>query len=292
MLFQISRTRSEYLNKTFSNLRRGIKANSSECPLNHKEIGLVAENDHLVGHCLCSLCTCTKHICPGSYFHEPYPKCIYKSQYKTNFSQKVLKPVAKFKHMSNFLPMQPVDLETTNHHFYKPPKSLSRPESTCSRPERPASTAPKVNFELSSTYASSYKGWSVDPFPIMKQVHINHLKKDCRLDGKTVYSNSFLNRKNKNIKNPSPYYNPNIKMSTTSQIGFSYPKETTQRKEFKDYSRVVKRPRVFLCKERMPRLTPTASQYITTNKQDYRKHDILIDPKVAVKVLKKQKIIR
>lgn len=231
ILFQFSKSRSVELNKE---LNQG-------CPLNGKNLSLITETDHMTGKCLCFKCECKKHTCPRFYYQQPYPTSAYRSQYATNFSQKVIRPVKMFKYQSNFLPLQVVDSETTNQHFYDRSSSISMTSPVSTQSLRPSSAAPKINLARTSTYASSFQQWSVNPFPIMKQMHINHAKNNCRLENKTIYRDSFLVKNSKFKKQASPYKNPNIKLSTSSQCGFSYPIQSTHRKEFQDYTKIIKR---------------------------------------------------
>ena len=55
------------------------------CPLGDPEIGIITENDHRVGLCLCKYCICGKHLCPSL---PPRSYLPYRSNYQVNYSPK------------------------------------------------------------------------------------------------------------------------------------------------------------------------------------------------------------
>ena len=57
-----------------------------ECELNNQALDMITEADHLNNYCLCSKCTCGKHICPKPK-PKRYPKSIFNSYYKMNYKR-------------------------------------------------------------------------------------------------------------------------------------------------------------------------------------------------------------
>lgn len=272
---QMAKSKSEVFQITRRKLQKGVKPN--ECPLLNKDIGVISEIDHSTGTCLCSLCTCKKHICPGTYFHEPYPKSIYSSQYSSSFQQKTPTKTAKFSYPTNFFPLKCLDFETTNSLCYTPHPIVST--KTIERP-RPQS-APKALQSYSTTYANSYLHWEVPAFPIMKQEHIDHTKAELKLTDKTIYSENFQRKKGETAK---MFANVNFKSSAA--INFGFPKESVQRA---DYKKITKR---YVGVKGASNSTdfsmkPTNGQYFTTMKKDYTEKQPRMDHRSLSKLMSK-----
>ena len=64
------------------------------CILEDPSLGIITENDHKLGLCLCSRCTCGKHICASKNLFSSFPlklKSTYNSLFITGKSQKLPK---------------------------------------------------------------------------------------------------------------------------------------------------------------------------------------------------------
>ena len=280
-LFQLSTKSTEYYRNTLNNLRKGKRPSKNECPLNDKEVGAIPEVDHFSGNCICSLCTCGKHICPNGYFHEPYPKSIYKSQYRKNYDPKPLKKTLSFSYISNFLPLQAVDLESTNQDYYKGQKSHS---SLDFKPLRPQS-APKTPLCQSTTYANSYMHYDVSTFPVMKQIHIKHHNSELKIDNTTIYKQSFQNFTPNQAKIPTNQANS---LNCSANINFSFPKNSTQRNDYKDFSKNVIFEKKIRQYQPILKMKSTSNQYLSTTKKDYKKKRIEIDHRDVSKAIKRE----
>lgn len=103
--------------------KRPVTAKNSKkrlCPLSDSSIGIVSENDHKVGLCLCKYCDCGEHFCPLLDKHEIYLKSAFKSSYMEDFKKgpfdSPLKPQRKLFRPNPFK----MDLRTSNQMDYKP----------------------------------------------------------------------------------------------------------------------------------------------------------------------------
>ena len=56
------------------------------CPLSLDNVPPVADMDHYTGRCLCYMCTCGKHICPGLIANPIIPSKAFKSSNNVDYS--------------------------------------------------------------------------------------------------------------------------------------------------------------------------------------------------------------
>ena len=277
-LFQLSRSKSLTSKSREKSVKEPPSKNPSDCPLNNPEIGVISEVDHNTSTCLCSLCTCHKHICPGTFFHEPYPKSSYKTQYSTNYQSKVLNKTEKFSYISNFLPIKPVDFETTNHSFYTP--HLSRPTTTIENTR--SQSRPRTALSTATTYGGSYMHWEVSAFPHMKQHHIKHSNSEAKLVDNTIYKDSFQGKPTEIFRNRL-----NATFQSSVYLDFHFPNQSIQRQDYRKF------PRKYVSKKETKasdsvKLQPSQSQYLTVTKKDYIRKPIKIDTRTLSKALKKR----
>lgn len=54
------------------------------CPLSDESIGIISENDHRVGLCICKYCECGEHICPSKKVDLSLSSA-YKTKYNSDY---------------------------------------------------------------------------------------------------------------------------------------------------------------------------------------------------------------
>ena len=75
--------------KRQQNDQKILKKKIEDCPLSDPSIGIISENDHRVGLCLCKFCECGSHkcfkmsaaACPKSSFSSKYQRDYQKTQF-------------------------------------------------------------------------------------------------------------------------------------------------------------------------------------------------------------------
>ena len=120
------------------------------CPLSDPSVGIVSENDHKVGLCLCRYCDCGEHNCPVLDKNEIYLKSsfksIYQQEYKKASFDSPLKPQQKLYRPNNMK----MDLQTTNQIEYKPNRISPKKNE-----ERPIESN-KATFRGYSQYVNDF----------------------------------------------------------------------------------------------------------------------------------------
>jgi hypothetical protein len=283
-LCQISRSRSDYLRRTLNDLRQGKKPDS--CPLNTAEIGPIGESEHFNGTCLCSLCTCSQHVCPSKYYHEPYPNTIYQSQYSAHFQGRPTSANPRVQYRSKFIPSQAVVSETTSQLYFVPHTNLAPPAQRTPHLGRTMSEA-KLTVPMSTTYEQNFPLWKVEKFPIMKQVMIDHRKTEIRLEDKTSYNQGVGKKQERESGNG----NPNLRdRKNKIEIEFNYPRVSVQKSDYKDCSKMVKKQRGRPQTGGIQKMVAMKGHYVTTTKADFQRKDIEVDHFTVAKAIQKEKL--
>ena len=248
----------------------------ADCPLNSKYLGIISENVHRTGLCLCPLCTCKQHICPSSLSKEPYPKSMYSSQYTENFkTQKFSKPLicqTPNKAKSN----QPVNFQTTSEEFYRPvfsPMPLTIPGYV-------KSPLPETKFLGKTSYSSNFSNWGTGGVYYVTQQHIKHTSQELHLNGKSTYKDNFveigkdelLNSKKLGYEVASLQKNMGLKISQAPCL-----KESISRRDFADFSKKSFTTREKKNYEKISELKNTNFHYLTMNQAEFVAHPIQND---------------
>lgn len=209
--------------------------------------------------CLCNKCCKSINASPV----DPYPKSMYASQYMVNYPKKRSAHSSPFSSMSNFLPQEAVDLESSYNSTYK--AHPCRPSSSCAKRER-KDDSPSIRYENQSTYSQTFLRPNAGKFPVMTTVYMNHTKPELEISKKTVYSESFAAGKKGSFMNIS---NPNIKLSSSAQAEFVYPRISHYGKEFNKVKKPEGTHSRFTTHDSTFVLKPSKVQYITSHKRDF-----------------------
>lgn len=92
-----------------------------KCLLEDEALDMVTELDHLNRQCICSLCTCGSHVCPGIKL-VLYPKATFISKYKLDYIKHLnLSPPKRV--MMTYKPSnQKMELKTSNEVDFRTPE--------------------------------------------------------------------------------------------------------------------------------------------------------------------------
>lgn len=124
-----------------------------DCLLDDPHLGPITEIDHKLSQCLCSECTCGRHLCPylkSSSKPRTATKSTYQVEYRRHSSAKS-KPYVRQDQLG--LLRGKMDLTTMNQSFYKP-HAIESPVIV-----RPSTTKPGLKFVSESSYKVSYPNW-------------------------------------------------------------------------------------------------------------------------------------
>ena len=99
------------------------------CPVSDPDLGLISENDHRVGLCICRFCTCKQHVCPSVMPPEPYLKSTLYSKYQKEYKQKPFDTNLRPSGRRYYQNTQRMDLLTTAGKDYTPKELPRRPKT-------------------------------------------------------------------------------------------------------------------------------------------------------------------
>ena len=276
--------KAELYKETLSNMRRGLHITNEDCPLNSPNLGVISENDHLTRRCLCPICICGKHICPSLPIPEPFPSSIFNSQYMSNFRSKSPDPALIPKNRGNFFPAVAFTFETTNED-YRPHRASSVNKCFKNVPGSP----PKIEFNAKSNYCTSFVNWGTGINEIVKKKHEKHTMDELKLNTKSSYKESFCN------------LNQDFKVSRTETAGNKHKnhintaarfiKETTNRREFVDYSKNYMKEKEYKQNHVIPKMKSYEKNYVTTHMKDFKTRVNEMDHSMMRKVIDKECLI-
>ena len=137
-------------------------AGSSQCVLLDPEVGIICENDHKVGLCLCQFCSCGQHVCPAQSFRPALPT---RSLYRTEFVPKRVTLTPKAAPPLRVRRSHKMDLATTHSQDFVP-------HAVSAHPRRVAPTLSQtLPMVTSSSYSREYKDWGTSPVQVEKHWH-------------------------------------------------------------------------------------------------------------------------
>ncbi|CAG9333718.1 unnamed protein product [Blepharisma stoltei] len=247
------------------------------CILNDESLDLVTELDHLNHQCICSLCTCGKHICPAKRL-KLYPKGTFTSLYKQDFKYPAsLSPPKRI--ISTYRPgIHKMDDKTSNEIDFKP-YDLSKTSRT---PEKP-NFSTSLRFLGKSKYKTDFPNWG----QIQAEKEISPKESTLinrKFEGESIYSQSYIR------KNLTPDLMRKVLPSTSIPSIYKYDRlfESTNKREFNLKANRYNTPSPNY--SHSP-ITPTyfnPSQYISVSKQAFTgPNSPLKDPRL----IRKQKLV-
>jgi len=185
--------------------------NPRTCPLSDPSIGIVSENDHKVGLCLCRFCTCSKHVCPYLEHSDLYLKSAFKSTYSNEFKKSGFDKPIRVEPKLYQPNKQKMDLTTTNNAEYKP-FSVPPQEQKGVRYSKPK----PFTVSGESSYSNQFPNWGPYYVNYEKRWHPPVRSTELRFQGDSSYRNSFLSLSQEQIKHTKTNF------STFSALGSKF----------------------------------------------------------------------
>mmetsp|Transcript_4080 Transcript_4080/g.8308 ORF Transcript_4080/g.8308 Transcript_4080/m.8308 type:complete len:257 (+) Transcript_4080:6-776(+) len=203
------------------------------CLLDDPNLGPITEIDHKLSQCICSECTCGKHICPYlrvSHADNPKTSCksLYQTQYRRHSASRT-RPVIREDQL-RFLKGK-MDLTTMNQSFFKPHAAESAVIL------RPFTTKPSFKFSAESSYKASYPDWG--PLSSTQATPKKEQKKpSMKFTGESSYNTSFTA---KNLESASKSF---VHASCKNLLDMSYEKklETTSQSYYRKANSYLRGP--------------------------------------------------
>ena len=227
-----------------------------ECYLNSVALDMITENDHLNNYCLCSKCTCGKHICPRPN-PKLYPKSIFNSYYKINYKRhSVLKRPSNSAtpHRKSIFKLES---ETTTSHDYKGYQQ---------DPSYKVDTS-KITLENTSVYKQDFINWGHIKAESTKH-NRTQIDSGIKFNGRSTYSSCFQSTPSTPAKIMKPTVNTNILCSGTTDKT----PETTMRASYNNCKSIPSQP-IHRSDNTMP-LPAFYNQYSTVNSINFNTKDL------------------
>jgi hypothetical protein len=247
-----------------------------DCILDDPELDIIPENHHYVNQCLCSMCSCGKHICP-SLRSSAYPRSTFASIYNESFKRtKSPSPPKKIVPIEVKVSSRCIDWQPSSRLDYTNP-GLAKTQAVIQ--PRTLNTANTLKFVSSSVYKSDFNNWGSCSAEKIKPVLITHAFADVKLSSQTTYKDEF-----QRTVTPPPRLSTVAKSTSLQRIlglkSAPYEITTTHRAEFKpqepiEETRQLIRRRSFVAQNASP------GQYKTSSRAQYtvqriKKNPILI----------------
>ena len=211
-----------------------VSARAKEfCPVSDPDLGLISENDHRVGLCICRFCTCSEHICPSVMPREPYLKSTLYSKYQDEYKKKPFD--------SNLCPSgrryypntQRMELKTTAGNDY----TLKELPKRVKKEERPSPVKTRLNNITSK--GNDYPNWGITGSLIEKTWHPPVRSTEIPFYGSSSYRDNYTTASVSTLGFSMDNYSGFSANLDTIPLGTSgvWDKKTTYKSSMKDFSR-------------------------------------------------------
>ena len=245
-----------------------IKSRFENCPVSDPKIGIISENDHRVGLCLCKYCECGQHTCPNPLTKELYPSSTFTSKYNADFKRgsfdQPLKPEPKA-YRPNALKM---DFRTTNKEDFKP-FSVSPKKDDFKYP-----MPLKVNSPSRSAYSNDFLDWGATNVYLEKRFQPPLRSQEIPFRGQSSYQKYFINIDPLRIElyktniSDLAAFNSTITLGSKNSQSF----KTTYSEKMQDFSKNELNKIIKVSNGSNGANPNFPSQYMTTSQNFYQNH--------------------
>lgn len=253
------------------------KGNKRLCPLSDSSIGIISENDHKVGLCLCRYCDCGEHKCPVLDKNNIHLKSAFLSNYMKDFKKSAcidicLKPQPKL-----FQPnTHKMDLKTTNQNDYRPIKISSKKNKFISPDNN------KAQFRGYTIYANDFPNWGENVVSREKAWHPPVRSTEIAFKGTSTYKEAFSERTSKSAK----HFKTSIEdiPASKSKISFA-PKDkfhasSTYKTDMCDFSSSNLNHKIVITPKKSIEMKIPISHFSTTSKNCFNNSSFSPDPRL------------
>lgn len=261
------------------------KSSTRACILKKPEVGVVSENDHRVGLCLCKLCSCGNHICPSLKLPETSPISAYASNYKREYRKKQAdqvihpyqKPYRRQEHQFDGL--------TTMARDFTSFKVEREPEP------RAKSAGLNVPFAAKTSYSLNFPNWGPSATNYERRYNERHQDPKLRAESRTAYRETFK-EPSKSLANDKKAYQ-SFMNATTCSINLKssdQPLEdiTSYNRTFNVESTSPVNFRVQVKSRERDSLAITSGHFRTTHRDEFIKRPTYNDPRLLRKSMQQQ----
>ena len=197
-------------------------------------IGIISENDHRVGLCLCKFCECGEHNCPNPLVKGMYPHSTFTSKYQADYQRASFDLSLKTEHKVYMPNTQKMDLRTTNQEDFKPFSVSPKKRSPHQFPQSNNFGSP-----MRSAYSSEFVNWGPNNIQVEKRFQPPLRSQEIPFRGESSYQKSFADIDPRRIE----LYKTNIAdigaVNSTIALGPKEPQklQTTYGEQMLDFSK-------------------------------------------------------
>lgn len=256
----------------------------AECPLSDPNLGIVTDVEHRAGACLCPLCTCGEHICPGKRSVSGHMG--FRTSYSLAFMPPKIESVGKRRGAAQTYHPAPWKMERQS--------SMQRdyPPHPCSDQQhhevRSLSPSLKTTVSVSSTH-KDYPNWGPPGAAPSKHMPCKPIRLgELRFHGQSSYDLHYCTRSNSVLPTRRTVSRPNSSFRLSGGPG-SF--QTTNRRAYEARSGWA--PNV---RERgpvnsyLPTTVAPTSLNVSTMKADY-KTPVRVDPAAQLRRKLKHRLL-
>ena len=248
------------------------------CPLADPDLGIVPDMAHKVGTCICALCTCGNHICPGR--SQSASKSSFSTSYRTHYT--AVKDMTSRLHCPSTSPYRPSrwKLESTTSHqaAYRPYILPKR------KPAETKSASPVLHHSSSmSSYKRDYPNWGPTGVPNRHIPSQPIRKSEGKLQGMSTYAQHFTRLK------AGPKLRINPKRESVVRISSPFCASTTSQRDYTDPSQTRLNQPVVSRSYDYTQVETAQCHHVTTSQVDYR---LKADQGIAKMTLLRRKLLR
>lgn len=252
----------------------------AECPLTDPNLDIVSELEHKVGSCLCALCECGLHICPGR--SQRTRKASFRTSYRVDYPS--VKPCKQPLKPFSSSPYRPSNYKfeglTSHQQAYQP---YSLPKRV---PSEPRSVSPQLVHSVSSTsYQRDFPNWGPSGVPKKHNPSAHVRTVEAKFQGVTTYEQHYGGSERRKA-------GPRLRVrpKRESQVHLSEPfcAQTTSQRSFLDPSKCSLNPS-FSCGPDSAHIsleTPPC-HHTTTARLHYSHHPISKSTLLRTKLLRR-----
>ena len=260
----------------------------SECPLSSPDLGVISENDHRVGLCLCPTCTCGQHKCPSQLMKEPYPKSIFNSYYNQEFQKRSPTQPIKINNNCTFYTKIPMECITSYDNFFKPPQVKTEISS-----RGVPSPSPKPVFGGASSYKLDFPSWGSGGAYYVKQSHIRHSDPDMKLHTRTSYGETFKPMTPSDLKQVKidadivGQFRATVSLKTSNAKFIS---TTTAKSDFQDFSRSNLTVKASRDSQPIPKASVSSSHFKSASQSAFRAFKVTPDHRATRRAMERERL--
>lgn len=253
------------------------------CLLDDPDLGLITDNEHKLGMCLCEQCSCGSHQCPFIRPGKEISKSVYRSTYMTQYrGRKSPKSTPLVRQGQLGIIKARMEHQSVNQAAYRPYEIKSQVRLS------PTVVKPQTKFISNSSYRQNFLSWSpVETFGLSTEATGGKYSPvtrppDQKFSGESTYKTEFT-KKLPGTRSVSVVHQQNKNLLDMS---YKSPLQTTSQSHFRSVSSNLRGPSYVNIKPNVDLEVP-CSIYETESHRAFQRHrSFFKDPRALKRIFK------